>query len=330
MTKSVAFTIALIALFGLSGCMVGAFWSADGSFDRTLGVTSPVELDVATGSGSIEVRAGSMGEVRVHATIKARDDMRSGAEEKIRYLEANPPIEMTGNLIRIGRIADPAFRNNVSISYEIQVPQETKLSASTGSGSHRIDGLRRDVDVTTGSGGINVSNVEGNVVARTGSGSIEIYSLTGRADLQTGSGSIRADRIAGSVRAGTGSGQIDLDFTGAGQGTPVEVEARTGSGGIRLSGVYGSLRARTGSGSIRASGNPVREWEVDTSSGGVTLEMASGASFDLNARAGSGHLQVDLPVETRGKTGRNELVGKVRGGGSLVEVHTGSGSITIR
>jgi len=322
--------VAIVALFGFSGCMVGAFSSMDGQFERSLTVTGPVNLDVATGSGAIEVRSGSPGAVRINGTIKARSDMRATAEAKVRYIETNPPIVMSGNTIRIGHIKDPAYRNNISISYEIQVPPDTELAASTGSGSIRIDGLHRAIDTSTGSGSITIANIDGDVTAKTGSGGIEVHSLTGRAELQTGSGSIRADGIAGSLRAGTGSGQISLDFRTVEQGAPLDVEAQTGSGGIEVSGVYGSLKASTGSGSIRAGGNPVREWAINTSSGGVTLEMAPNAAFDLHAKASSGQLHMDLPVEVHGKVGRNELQGKVRGGGSLVQVHTSSGSITVR
>jgi DUF4097 and DUF4098 domain-containing protein YvlB len=256
--------------------------------------------------------------------------MRATAEEKVRYIEMNPPVEMSGNTIRIGHIKDPVYRNNISISYEIHVPPDTELAARTGSGSIRANGLHRAVDTRTGSGSITIEDIEGDVTAKTGSGGIEIHSLTGNAELQTGSGSIRADRIAGSLRAGTGSGQISLDFRTVEQGAPLDVEARTGSGGIEVSGVYGSLKASTGSGGIRVSGNPIREWTLHTSSGGVTLETTPGAAFDLHARTSSGRLHVDLPVEVQGKIGRNELQGKVRGGGSLVQVHTGSGSISIR
>jgi len=320
----------MIALLGFSGCMVAPFPSAEGSFERTLTVAGSMDLEVATGSGAIEVVASSPGSVRIRGVIKARDDFRAAGEDKVRYIEANPPIEMSGHTIRIGRIDDPAYRNNVSVSYEIRVPPDTRLEASTGSGSHRIEGLRRDVEAATGSGSITINNVEGNVNAKTGSGGIEIHSLTGRADLQTGSGSIRAEGISGSVRAGTGSGRIALDFRIVEQGAPLDIEAQTGSGSIDVSEAYGSLRASTGSGSIQASGNPLRNWDIHTSSGSISLVMAPGAAFDLHAKTGSGHIETDLPIEARGKIGRKELEGKVRGGGSFVTAFTSSGGITIR
>jgi DUF4097 and DUF4098 domain-containing protein YvlB len=110
------------------------------------------------------------------------------------------------------------------------------------------------------------------------------------------------------------------------RGASTDVEARTGAGGIEVFGVFGSLRASTGSGGIRASGNPIGDWDIGTFSGSVTLEMASEAAFDLHASTGSGRIGVERPLEVEGTPGRNEL----RGGGSLVVVRTRSGGITIR
>ncbi len=319
----------LISLAGFWGCVV-AFPAAEGKFERTLNVTGPVNLDISTGSGSIDVKAGNPGVVRVYGIIKAQNDVGASAEEKVRYLEANPPIQANGNTIHIGRIDNQAYRNRISISYQIEAPPDTQLASRTGSGSQKIDGLRGAVDLSTGSGSIAVANVIGDVNAQTGSGSIELRSITGRATLNTGSGSIKAEQIAGSIKARTGSGHIALRQKMAEQGAPTEVEAHTGSGGIEVYGVFGSLRASTGSGSIRADGNPVRDWSINTSSGNVAIEMPADVSFELNARTSSGHISVDHPVEVRGKVERNQLRGTVRGGGSLVEVRTSSGSITIR
>lgn len=314
-------------LLGLSGC-VSVYPAAEGSFQRTLEVTAPVSLEVTTGSGKIEVIAGSPGVVKVYAIVKARDDRRAAGEEKLRRIQANPPIEQTGSMIRIGRTTEEIYRN-VSISYEIQAPEETRLVTRSGSGSQRIEGLRDSVNAGTGSGTIAMFNIGGDVSAHTGSGSIQLDSVQGSIDVRTGSGSVKATNIAGSAKATTGSGSISI----AHAAEPTEfadTEAQTGSGRINLSGVTGSLRASTGSGSIEAAGRPGSDWKIHTSSGSVTLVIPHDVPFDLNARTGSGGIDVDHPVTLKGALSRNQLTGKVRGGGMLVAVQSGSGSISIR
>ena len=320
---------AIIALTSLIGCLT-AFPAVEGRFERTLTVAGPVTLEVTTGSGSIDVKAGNSGFVRIRGVIKARDDRHASAEEKIKYLESQPPIEQSGNVIRVGRIDDDDYRNNVSISYEIETPPETTLTSRAGSGGQRIYGLQGRVEVATGSGSINMDNIRGDVNAQAGSGGIEAHAVTGRLELRTGSGSIRALGIAGSISASTGSGGITLDLSAAEQGSAMDAEAHTGSGSIEVDGVAGSLRASTGSGSIKAGGNPAGNWSINTSSGSVSLEMSPSAAFDLHARTASGRIGVGPPVEVQGEVGRNELRGKVRGGGSLVEVRTSSGSISVQ
>src|SRR5437763_15605700 len=81
-----------------------ALFGAEGSFEKTLQVTGPVQLEVLTSSGNIEVRAGGSGAVRVSGRIKTSAGWFGGdAEGRVRALESNPPISQVGNYIRIGK-----------------------------------------------------------------------------------------------------------------------------------------------------------------------------------------------------------------------------------
>ena len=86
---------------------------AEGSFERTLTVAGRPDVEIESGSGSIEVRQGAAGRVEVRGRIRATDwgwrRGRYSAEERVKSLEANPPVTQTGNVVRIGRIADEIF-----------------------------------------------------------------------------------------------------------------------------------------------------------------------------------------------------------------------------
>lgn len=307
-----------------------AYPAVEGTFDRTLKVSGLVDLNVVTGSGSIDVRAGGSGVVQIHGIIRARDDWKSTAQDKLRYLVENPPIEQIGNAVRVGQIDNDAYRNNVSVSYEILVPPETRIVSKTGSGSEKIEGIRGTVDAVTGSGSITLRDIGGDVTARTGSGGITMDRVGGRVEARTGSGSIRAEEIAGSAKASTGSGGIKLELISAERGGIRDAEVNTGSGSIEVAGIDGSLRAVTHSGGIRASGNPASDWEVSASSGSITLEISPNASFDLDAHSSSGSIHVDQPLTVTGTQSRHQLRGRVKGGGNLIDARSSSGSITIR
>jgi hypothetical protein len=299
--------------------------SSEGSFQRTLQVTGPVNLDLDTGSGSVNVRTGSSSEIQVTGHIKTTNWLGGNADERVKRIEANPPIQQSGNDIRIGHIDDSELLHNISISYDLVVPPETQLHSHTGSGSQSVEGLQKQIEIESGSGSLKISDIGDTVRAETGSGEIEIDRVKGNVHTKSGSGSIRATDIAGGFEGRTGSGHITLEQTASGS-----VLANTGSGGMELRGVHGSLDARAGSGTITAEGNPTGSWTVDSGSGNIHLKLASDAGFDLDAHTSSGSITVSQPVTVQGTMGHKELRGKVHGGGVPVQVETGSGNIEIQ
>ena len=81
MRQAARYSILVIALF-VAACMAAPQTHAqrrafEGMFDRTLNVSGPVDLDVSTGSGRIEVRQGrthadAIGVIHRHGTDAAR------------------------------------------------------------------------------------------------------------------------------------------------------------------------------------------------------------------------------------------------------------------
>lgn len=297
--------------------------SAEGSFQRTLQVTGAVNVDLSTGSGSVHVRSGSSNQVRITGHIKATSWF-GDADRRVKEIENNPPIQQNGNDIRIGHSNELELFHNISISYDLVVPQQTQLRSHTGSGSQDIDGLQGQLEIQSGSGSLKITNIGDRVGAETGSGDIQIEAVRGNVRAKAGSGSIHATDISGGFEGTTGSGHVVFAQSGTGA-----VRAETGSGGMELRGVNGSLEASAGSGTITAEGNPTGSWTVRTGSGSVRLRLASGAGFDLDAHTSSGSISVSQPVTVQGTFGRKELRGKVRGGGVPVQVETGSGNIEI-
>jgi len=299
----------------------------EGAFNRTLTVSGPADVTVSSGSGSIRVDPGAAGTVRIAARLKGNSWLGGGdVEARIRQIEKNPPIEQQGNVIRVGRFPDSDIARDISISYEIVVPADTTLSASTGSGSIAVGAIRGPASAKSGSGGVTIGPVGGKVVATTGSGSIKV---AGAASLEasTGSGSITAASIAGPTRATSGSGRITIAQSGKG-----DVDVSASSGGISLTGVDGAARVNSSSGGITIDGRPSGPWSLHASSGGVTMTVPPDAAFDLDARTSSGSIDSVHPVtmEVTGKIDKRRIQGKVRGGGPLIEASSSSGSIRIR
>ena len=302
---------------------------ADGSFERTLTVAERPDIEIESGSGGIEVRQGGAGRVEVRGRVRATDwgwrRGRYSAEERIKRIEANPPIAQTGNVVRIGRIDDEDLRNGVSITYEVIVPATSVLRSKSGSGSQRIEGVTGGVDASTGSGSIVVRRSGGRVKASTGSGGVTADAIGGELDASSGSGSIAGTGIAGAIRAHTSSGGIEVTQTGSG-----DVDASSSSGPVLVRGVNGGVRASTSSGGLKIEGQMAREWRLSSSSGHVTIDVPGTQGMEVDANSGSGTIDVDFPVTVTGTLGKRTLRGSARGGGPLLHVRTSSGGISIQ
>jgi DUF4097 and DUF4098 domain-containing protein YvlB len=297
--------IALVVLFTTAAAFASS--TPQGTFDRTLSVSGPVDLEVLTRSGDVTVRAGSSGSVQIHGKIYVGDHwLMGGREADVHQIEQNPPIRQEGNSVHIEYVD----MRNISVDYEITVPEETTVRTRSGSGDQLIEGTR------------------GNVEVQTGSGDVKLTKLTGEIHVQTGSGNVRAREIAGTVKGGTGSGDVEIEETG-----PGDVDMHTGSGNIVARGVQGGFHGEAGSGDITAEGTQSGSWEIHTGSGNVHVQLPANAAFDADISTSSGTVDVGAPVEmtVQGRVGdmHKQIRGKVRGGGPLLRVRTGSGDINI-
>ncbi|HUB02037.1 MAG TPA: DUF4097 family beta strand repeat-containing protein [Terriglobales bacterium] len=280
--------------------------SVAGTFDKTLQVNGPVDLEVLSRSGDIVIRSGGAGSVTIHGKIHTGNLWFGGHSSDVQQIQNNPPIRQSGNSIRI----DYVNASNLSVDYEITVPEDTTVRGHTGSGNQTVEGLKGNIDLESGSGDLTLAR------------------LRGELHFQTGSGNVRGRELAGPARARAGSGDIDLEEVGEG-----DVEIRTGSGNITAKGINGGFHAEAGSGDIRGQGTPKNLWSVRTGSGNVNLQVPQEVAFDVDVSSSSGTVTMNHPVTTtiqgRVQESRKSVVGKVRGGGPMISVHTGSGDIQV-
>ena len=164
-------------------------------------------------------------------------------------------------------------------------------------GSHRVD-----VDIHMPR--------EGRVDLHTGDGKIEIGHFKGEMQLRSGDGSQEINEVDGKLRALTGDGHIRAD------GRFDELELKTGDGRVD---------ARATPGSALATG-----WRLESGDGTVTLEVPENLAADVDLHTGDGHIDLDMPITTAGKIREGEVRGKLNGGGNLLMIHTGDGSIRLR
>lgn len=168
---------------------------------------------------------------------------------------------------------------------------------------------------------------EGDLVVQTGDGSVDVDALAGKVDVHTGDGHIKLDGAKGDVRLRTGDGHIEAHNLDG------QLEAKSGDGHIQIEGRFDKLSITTGDGSIQARVLPGSKmsstWSVHTGDGSVDLTLPNDFQADLDARTNDGRISLGFPVMVDGGISKSEVRGKINGGGSLLTVRTGDGSIRL-
>jgi len=269
--------VVAIATAALAVCLAPTAQAAETTFERTLTVSGQADLSVQTGSGSIRLTRGAGNSIHIFGRVRSS---WGANQNRVQQIADHPPIEQTGNIVRIG--VHHQNMNNISIDYEIEAPANAYLNASTGSGQVNDDGVGVNAKLSTGSGSIRATGLQGGFTLGTGSGSI-YAEQSGQGDVkaETGSGSIELRNVSGGLRAETGSGSIKV------AGTPSAAwRLETGSGGVEVwtGNSAFTLDAETGSGGIQLDREIVQEGKIArhhvqgrVGGGGPTVRIETGS-----------------------------------------------------
>lgn len=184
---------------------------------------------------------------------------------------------------------------------ELALHRGTALDLSTTQGSVEVRGLEADARIVASSGSIDVTDA------------LDV-------ELRASSGSIRVEAQRGVLEASSGS--IDFALTGAveGHATSGSIHGRFGGGG--------ELTCTSGSLDLELLGPLDRDLTLTTDSGSITLVVPPGLAARVEARAGTG--SVDVSVGAVEHRGGDDFVGEVGDGATFVLRATAdSGSVHI-
>jgi DUF4097 and DUF4098 domain-containing protein YvlB len=251
-------------------------------------------------------------------TVKANPSLRIEAHEsRVTVVGWDRPeiaIKVTTNGWHIGsHVRVEAEQNGSEVTLSVHRPSYGMYFSLTPHWIHVEVSMPKkgDLNVRTGDGGVMVQSLDGMLRIWTGDGHIEARTLRGDMNLHTGDGGIEADDLDGRLVASSGDGHIT-------------VRGRFDS--LDLSSGDGSIEAEAASGSRLQS-----EWTLHTGDGGLTLRVPETIKADLHASTGDGHISVDLPVLVEGELKPSrELRGTLNGGGPLIRLSSGDGSIRLQ
>lgn len=297
--------------------------AADNTFDRTLRVSGHLRLELSNGSGNVQIKGSGDSKVHISGKVSAGWTLFGSPEKNIQEVVANPPIEQSEGVVRIGK--NSSWLKNISIEYNIEVPHDTEIDAGIASGGISIDNVRGPVKAASASGYVHVYSVDSDTQLSAASGSIDASGIGGILRVSSASGDVELADIKGDLKVNAASGSIRIS-------NPSDrVEASTASGAIEVRGARNDVKVHAISGSIRVSGDPSadRFWEIRSVSGTVDILVPPSASFLFTAEATSGDIRTSIPVilEEQGKHSLRAHIGSSSG---RIEVRTVSGGINVR
>lgn len=292
---------------------------------RTFTLGSNGELELSNLSGDIIITRGSGGSVQVEALKIARGRTVQEAREALGLVTVH--FTERGSRAEV-RTQYPQRRQrgtqsiNVSVRYTVTAPENTRISASSVSGSVTVSDIRGDLNLVSISGQIAIQNGARVLGAKSTSGNVEITNL--RSDI-----GLEANSISGNVRVRQSAApRMELGSV-SGNVAVVDVrcerlEAETISGNIDMTtplekgGRY-ELSSHTGVIRVVPTGNTGFELEADSFSGNIQSEL----TLD-NVRQGTADYGRRTP---RGRT--RSLEGTYGDGGATLEITTFSGTVVI-
>ncbi|SMO36722.1 DUF4097 family beta strand repeat-containing protein [Fodinibius sediminis] len=156
----------------------------------------------------------------------------------------------------------------------------------------------------------------------TSGGHLEGHGLAGTHTMKTSGGHITLSDIEGRVKARTSGGHISVNSLDG------DLDAQTSGGHIHLEDIRGtSVQASTSGGNIEADflalGSVI---DLKTSGGNVNLQLPERSAFDLDLKGNLVNATLD---NFSGKAERDEIKGKVNGGGPSVSAKTSGGIVSL-
>lgn len=146
--------------------------------------------------------------------------------------------------------------------------------------------------------------------------------------IRTGDGDLRVAGLRGPLWLKTGDG----DIRGSDLQTPSLV-ARTGDGNIRMAGQFAAIEAGTGDGDIHLNAAPGSRvstaWMLRSGDGNLTVAVPADLAAEVDARTSDGAIHLHAPVQVSGPADGHHLHGQLHGGGGLIALRSGDGTITL-
>jgi putative adhesin len=310
------------------------------NFSKSVRIGAQGEIDLSNMSGSVTVTRGSGNEAKIEAVKKARARTVEEAREALQAVQIDVseragrvevrtryPMERHGSSVGGAEGAARgellawarARRNvNVSVSYTITAPANTRLTLKTMSGHISVNDIAGEISAEAMSGHVTIERAPRLLTAKTASGHVNITDA----------------RTDGTLDTGSMSGNVTLKGV---KGRQLNVSCISGSVSL-LDVAFERVDATTMSGNVTYEGSLARNgrYGFKSHSGNVRLAIDGNTGFQVDAHAFSGAVRSEVQltgVQSDGDDSRGRRPRTLRGvygdGSAVLNLNTFSGSIVI-
>jgi hypothetical protein len=202
-----------------AGCCInigGCFMQA--KYERTTQLSAPLSpgstFEAKTHNGSITIEGADVTECSLTATIVTR----AATDEEAQELsdQVNVTLVPDGNRLTV-KIDKPTnlINKSVSVSLDVQVPNQT------------------DLDLLSHNGAVEISDITGRLAATTHNGKVECERISGTSTFETHNGPIKCNEISGSTKLNSHNGSIKAFYTSTASSV-CDISMITHNGSIEL------------------------------------------------------------------------------------------------
>jgi hypothetical protein len=303
--------------------------------------------EIQTSGGGISVSGvNNVSESRLEIYVSANNSRDNYSKEELtKKIESDYDLNVTVSANKLTAIAKRKNKfnngnNSLNISFVVYVPVNCGTRLNTSGGGISMENLNGDQQFSTSGGGLQLKGISGHIVGRTSGGGIEVSNSKDDIDLETSGGGIEAKHCSGKIHLGTSGGSLDLTDldgniranTSGGnvEGTNIQgdLETHTSGGNIAMSGLRGSLNASTSGGNLHIQITQLGKFvKLNNSGGNILLEIPKDKGLNLDIHGE--RIKTEGLNNFSGSVEKERISGTLNGGGIPVDVHGGSGGITL-
>ena len=274
------------------------------TIEKSFNVSSPARLNLSNIRGTVEIRPGDDGIIRITA-------VKQTGFGDVKRTEVELVQEADGTVKAATHFPDAGWGWIIGsfpceVEYTVQAPRRCSLKVSGVSSEILAEGFEGEFSFNSVSGAISLRNLTGPAKVHTVSGKMELADLSGEMRVNTVSGRIAGQHLTGALHLDTVSGRVELE-----KSSLPSADATTVSGGM-------DLQTALGAGPYR----------FNSVSGNVQLMVPPDTRCSAELRAVSGSISTKLPATSVSRQNGAQMI-EVQGGGVKVYAHSVSGNLTL-